>query len=79
MVHEYSDLTFFSLSRSLTQVAVTMSELGRCALEAGRPLEAEELFRRVLEIADARLEPDDVLVVVTLHGGFRQWKITQVQ
>lgn len=45
-----------------------MSELGRCALEAGRPLEAEGLFRRVLEIADARLEPDDVLVVVTLHG-----------
>eukprot|EP00752_Nemacystus_decipiens_P010888 g9681.t1 len=49
------------------QVAVTLQGLGRCVREAGRPGEAEALFRRALQINEAELGAGDPQVAVTLH------------
>eukprot|EP00752_Nemacystus_decipiens_P007557 g6751.t1 len=52
---------------AVESVAVTLHELGVCVREAGRLGEAEALFRRALEIDEAKLSADDGGVAATLH------------
>ncbi|CAN0332873.1 unnamed protein product [Ectocarpus fasciculatus] len=48
--------------------ANTLYRLGECVREAGRLGEAEELFRRCLEIAENKLGQTNMMVADTLHG-----------
>ncbi|CAM9148453.1 unnamed protein product, partial [Ectocarpus sp. 8 AP-2014] len=49
------------------EAAWTLREMGLCVREARRPGEAEALFRRALEIREAKLGAEDVAVARTLH------------
>lgn len=46
---------------------MTLYELGLCVRALGRPLEAEDYFRRVLEIDTANRGPAEVEVALTFH------------
>ncbi|CAN0259689.1 unnamed protein product [Scytosiphon promiscuus] len=48
-------------------VAAMPRQLGVCARQAGRPGEAEELYRRALEIVETKSEADDLQIAYTLH------------
>lgn len=54
--------------RYVPQVALTLYELGRCVRKAGRPEEAEGYLRRALEIEEAKPEPDEIGIAMTLHS-----------
>lgn len=51
----------------ITQVAASLSELGRCVRAAGRPAEAVEYFRKAVEIEEVKLGAADMRLSVTQH------------